>query len=71
MHFAYSTFAKAASGRRSKLRQSIDKLRLQLDEAVRERDEVLAGLTRGEEPEARDLMRPRRRGERETKIEMR
>ena len=71
MHFAYSTFAKAAGVRRSNLRQSIDKLRLQLDAAVRERDEILADLSHGDEPEPRDLMRPRRRIERETKIEMR
>jgi flagellar FliJ protein len=71
MHFAYSTFAKAASVRRGNLRQSIDNLRLQLEAAVRERDEVLAGLTRGEEVEPREMMRPRRRADREAKLEMR
>ena len=40
-HFAYSTFAKAASQRRDKLRASIDDLKVQLEDAVRERDEVL------------------------------
>lgn len=71
MHFAYSTFAKAAAVRRGNLRQSIDNLRLQLESAVRERDEVMAGLTRTDEVEARDMMRPRRRAEREAKAEMR
>ncbi len=71
MHFAYSTFAKAASVRRGNLRQSIDNLRLQLEGAVRERDEVLAGLTRNEDVEPREMMRPRRRAERESKAEMR
>lgn len=72
-HFAYSTFAKAASVRRGNLRQSIDKLRLQLEAAVRERDESVAGLTlsRGEEAEVREVIRPRRRADRESKLEMR
>ena len=71
MHFAYSTFAKTAAVRRGNLRQSIDNLRLQLDGAVRERDEVLAGLTRNEDVEPRNIMRSRRRPEREAKAEMR
>ena len=72
MHFAYSTFAKAASVRRGNLRQSIDNLRMQLDAAVRERDEVMAGLTlsRAEDRDVQ-LMRPRRRSERENKMELR
>jgi flagellar FliJ protein len=69
MHFAYSTFAKSAANRRTNLRQSIDNLRLQLDAAVKERDEVLADLSRNDEPEPRDLMRSRRRGD--VKMELR
>lgn len=63
-HFNYSTFAKAASQRRDKLRASIDDLRVQLEAAMRERDEV--GLEANAEimPQPRDLMRGRRRIER-------
>jgi hypothetical protein len=64
-HFAYSTFAKSAATRRSNLRNSIDNLRLQLEAAVRERDEVLAEVSRGNEDEVRDAMRLRRRPDRE------
>ncbi len=39
-HFAYSTFAKAASQRRDKLRASIEDLRIKLEDAIRERDET-------------------------------
>ena len=39
-HFAYSTYAKAASQRRNKLRASIEDLRAKLEEAVKERDEA-------------------------------
>lgn len=69
-HFAYSTFAKSAASRRANLRQSIDELRGQVEAAARERDEMLADLTRGDEPEGRDVMRPRRRLEREAKAEL-
>lgn len=62
-HFNYSTFAKAASQRRDKLRASIEDLRVQLDAAMRERDE--AGVETVEQPpQQRDLMRGRRRIER-------
>jgi len=71
MHFAYSTFAKSVAQRRINLRQSIDKLRGQLDSAIRERDEMLADLPREDRPETREVMRPRRRAEREMKVELR
>ncbi len=62
-HFNYSTFAKAASQRRDKLRASIEDLRVQLEAAMRERDE--AGVDVVEQaPQQRDLMRGRRRIER-------
>lgn len=63
-HFAYSTFAKAASQRRDKLRASIDDLKLKLDAAVRERDEVLAETSISSLPETREAVRSRRRIER-------
>lgn len=71
LHFAYSTFAKSVAARRGNLRQSIDNLRAQVEAAIRERDDVLADLSRSEEPEGRDVMRPRRRVERESKAELR
>jgi flagellar FliJ protein len=64
-HFNYSTFAKAASQRRDKLRASIEDLKLQLEAAVRERDEV--GTEATSEiiaPQPRDILRGRRRIER-------
>ena len=61
-HFAYSTFAKAASQRRNKLRASIDELRMKLAEAMRDRDETPAD---GEAPpQPRSAGRSRRRIER-------
>lgn len=61
-HFAYSTFAKAASQRRDKLRASIDELRMKLTEAMRDRDETPAD---GEAPpQPRSAGRSRRRIER-------
>jgi len=58
-HFNYSTFAKAARQRRDKLRASIEDLKLQLEAAMRERDEVDAEATEVA-PQPRDLMRRRR-----------
>ncbi|MEQ1693623.1 MAG: flagellar export protein FliJ [Gemmatimonas sp.] len=63
-HFAYSTFAKAASQRRNKLRASIDDLKVKLEDAVRERDEVLAEASPDVQPETREAARSRRRTER-------
>lgn len=74
-HFAYSTFAKAASQRRDKLRASIEDLRIKLGDAVRERDETTsevkldgeAQLREGQAREAhqsREVARGRRRMER-------
>ena len=63
-HFNYSTFAKAASQRRDKLRASIDDLRVQLETAMRERDEVGLEVNAEIMPQPRDLMRGRRRIER-------
>lgn len=63
-HFNYSTFAKAAGQRRDKLRASIDDLRLQLESAVRERDEAGADASEATLPPQRDMIRGRRRFER-------
>ena len=58
-HFNYSTFAKAASQRRDKLRASIEDLKIQLEAAMRERDEVETESVEAA-PQPRDLMRRRR-----------
>lgn len=58
-HFNYSTFAKAASQRRNKLRASIEDLKVQLEAAVRERDEVETEAVETV-PQPRDMMRRRR-----------
>lgn len=65
-HFNYSTFAKAASQRRDKLRASIEDLKVQLEAAVRERDEIGAETASEVVPQPRDMMRSRRRVERPT-----
>lgn len=58
-HFAYSTFAKAASQRRNNLRNSVADLQVKLDSAVQERDRALADLER-----SGDNDRPMRRHDR-------
>ena len=63
-HFSYSTFAKAASQRRDKLRASIEDLRVQLEAAVRERDEVTVDVSIDAAVQQRDMSRGRRRLER-------
>lgn len=63
-HFAYSTFAKAAIQRRENLIASIEGLKAQLEDAVRERDEARADVSAGDPLELRDSGRARRRSER-------
>lgn len=58
-HFAYSTFAKAATQRRNNLLASIEDLRFKLDEAIRLRDEALADLAASEVAEPREQERRR------------
>ena len=60
-HFAYSTYAKAATLRRDKLIASIDDLRVKLDDAARERDEADAEMVSAD---TSDIDRDRRRPER-------
>ena len=53
-HFAYSTFAKAASLRRANLQTSIADLRLKLDSARHEHEEAMMELRKLEPVEIRD-----------------
>jgi flagellar FliJ protein len=53
-HFAYSTFAKAARLRRSNLLESVADLKLKLDAAKREHEEVASELSKLEPAVARD-----------------
>ena len=70
-HFAYSTFAKSAVGRRDNLRTSVAELRLKLAAAQRERDEVVEQLQRADITESRESAQGRRRGERSPTAVMR
>lgn len=63
-HFAYSTFAKAASQRRENLLASIGGLRVKLDAAVRERDDAEAEVAASAPAELREVDTARRRIER-------
>lgn len=60
-HFAYSTFAKAASLRRENLLTSILGLRAKLEAAVRERDEAMAEVAANGSAEVREVDSSRRR----------
>jgi flagellar protein FliJ len=53
-HFAYSTFAKAAGQRRTNLLTSIGDLKVKLDGAKREHEEVVLELRKLEPVESRD-----------------
>ncbi|HXF52525.1 MAG TPA: flagellar export protein FliJ [Hyphomicrobiaceae bacterium] len=70
-HFAYSTFAKAASLRHENLLASIAGLKSQLAHAVRERDEARADIAASEAAEALDADRGRRRADRLTGLSLR
>jgi hypothetical protein len=63
-HFAYSTFASAASHRRDNLRASVAELRAKLEAAQREYDEAALQLTRVGTAEPREIERGRRRVDR-------
>jgi hypothetical protein len=54
VHFAYSTFAKAAAQRRSNLETSVGDLREKLDVARKEHEEALAELGKLEPADDRD-----------------
>lgn len=71
-HFNYSTFAKAASQRRSNLRASIEGLVAKLEAAVRERDAAQADLDAAlTSDQHRDADRSRRRLDRPASASMR
>lgn len=70
-HFAYSTFAKAATQRRDNLRASVTDLSSQLEAAVKARDLARADLDNAGQIETRDQQRNRRRPERSAAMPMR
>jgi len=53
-HFAYSTYARSARGRRDNLDQSADELRQQLDQARAAHEEALEEVSRAQTLEGRD-----------------
>ncbi|MBM3609099.1 MAG: flagellar export protein FliJ [Alphaproteobacteria bacterium] len=53
-HFAYSTYARAARGRRDNLRNSASELRGQLDEAKARHEEALEELKKAESLDGRE-----------------
>jgi flagellar protein FliJ len=61
-HFAYSTFAKAASQRRANLKASVEDLIAKLETALRERDAAAADLQAASTPDMRETDRHRRNG---------
>jgi cell division protein FtsL len=73
-HFAYSTFAKSASQRRDNLRASIGELRMKLEVAQKDHDELKQQLARAatDEPREGNVDRSsRRRAERGTSMALR
>lgn len=72
-HFAYSTFAKSASHRRDNLRASIAELRIKLESAQRDHDELKQQLARAvaDEPRETNDRGARRRHERGSGIALR
>ena len=62
-HFAYSTFAKAAALRRAKLLTSVADLRLKLDAARQEHEDVVTELRKLEPIESRDSDRQLRKSD--------
>ncbi|MBV9112506.1 MAG: flagellar export protein FliJ [Hyphomicrobiales bacterium] len=62
-HFAYPTYAKAATQRRDNLRRSVEDLRLQLEEARAEYEDALADLKKMEALDERERTLETPRGE--------
>lgn len=58
-HFAYPTYAKAATQRRENLKHSVDDLKTQLDDAKAALGEAFAELKKVEQLGERDQMRER------------
>jgi flagellar protein FliJ len=63
VHFAYSTFAKAASLRRANLLTSVADLRVKLENARAEHAEVLTEISKLEPIETRDVERQLRKAD--------
>lgn len=63
-HYAYSTFAKAASQRRDNLKASVADLLEKLERAMKERDEALAEVSRQEAGDGHEGDMRSRHGER-------
>jgi flagellar protein FliJ len=61
VHFAYSTFAKAAALRRENLLTSASDLRVKLDAARQEHEDAVMELRRIEPVESRETERPQMR----------
>lgn len=73
-HFAYSTFAKSASQRRDNLRASIAELRIKLEAAQKDYDELKQQLARAAADEPRESVSDRssrRRPERGASLALR
>jgi flagellar protein FliJ len=73
-HFAYSTFAKSASQRRDNLRASIAELRVKLEAAQKDHDDLKQQLARAAADEPRENTSERssrRRQERGTSLALR
>ncbi|MBV9588452.1 MAG: flagellar export protein FliJ [Hyphomicrobiales bacterium] len=62
-HFAYPTYAKAATQRRDNLRRSVEDLKLQLEEARAEYEDALADLKKMEALDERERTLEAPRGE--------
>ena len=62
-HFAYPTYAKAATQRRENLKRSADDLKTQLDEAKEAFADALAELRKVEQLDERDQMREKTEAE--------
>jgi flagellar export protein FliJ len=62
-HFAYPTYAKAATQRRENLKRSADDLKTQLDEAKEAFADALAELKKVEQLDERDQMREKAEAE--------
>ena len=63
VHYAYSTFAKAAAERRKKIAASIDDLQNKLSDAIRERDAAMEDLQASQAADEREQNRGRRKGD--------
>lgn len=61
VHYAYSTFAKAAAERRQNILASLGDLNARLEQAIQERDEAVTDLRASEAADMRESNRDRRK----------